>query len=456
VRIENPDWDRLFPWLEQALGGRITASRRQHRHSGGRAAWFVDLDVDGRPLRSYVRGTRDAAFEYTRVYSTEREARLVAELHRAGHPVPAVLAFCPDPPAIAMEFVEGDDNFNEIADPAQREALARHFMELLARVHALGAGRFEAIGFERPVAPQDFALADLRVWESTYERAVREPVPLLTFACDWLRRNAPRDAAETVLVQGDTGPGNFIYSGSQVRAVTDWELAHLGDPMEDLALIRSRDLYYRFGDLRERFELYAKLSGRALDRARVRYYTVKAMAIVPLSLAPVMDHLDPRTEHAEWIAQYVFYLRTTAEALAESMGIGLEPYEPPLAPPTRFSHLHEILLENLRGEQLPAQRDPFLNARLELALRLALHLRHAERLGPAFASAELDDLGELLGRRPASPLEGRRALDRGVREWGARREEALVRYFHRHALREEALMRGALGLAEGRSLSPIG
>jgi aminoglycoside phosphotransferase (APT) family kinase protein len=454
--VSHPDWDRLFPWLERALGGRITASRRQHRHSGGRPAWFVDLDVNGRSLRSYVRGTRDAAFEYTRIYSTEREARLVAELHRAGHPVPAVLAFCPDPPAIAMEFVEGDDNFNEIADPAQRDALARHFMELLARLHALGPGRFEAVGFERPATPRDYALADLRVWESTYQRAVREPVPLLTFACDWLRRNAPREPAELVLVQGDTGPGNFIYSGPRVQAVTDWELAHLGDPMEDLALIRSRDLYYRFGDLRERFELYAKLSGRALDLARVRYYTVKAMAIVPLSLAPVMENLDPRTEHAEWIAQYVFYLRTTAEALAESLGIALEAYEPPSAPATRFSHLHEILLENLRGEQLPAQRDPFLNARLELAIRLAQHLRHAERLGPAFAAAELDDLGELLGRRPASPAEGQRALDRGVREWGSRREAELVRYFHRHALREEALMRGALGLAEGRSLSPIG
>jgi aminoglycoside phosphotransferase (APT) family kinase protein len=453
--MQNPDWDRLFPWLENALGGRIVASRRQHRHSGGRPAWFIDVEANGRKFRSYVRGTRDAAFEYTRIYSTEREARLVAELHRAGHPVPAVLAFCPDPPAIAMEFVAGDDNFNEIVDPAQREALARHFMELLARAHSLAPERFEAIGFARPRAPADFALADLEIWESTYRRAVREPVPLLSFACDWLRRNAPRAAADCVLVQGDTGPGNFIYSGSRVAAVTDWEMAHLGDPMEDLALIRSRDLYYRFGDLRQRFALYADFSGRSLDLARVRYYTAKAMAIVPLSLAPVMENLDPRTEHAEWIAQYVFYLRTTAEALAEAMGVALEPYEPPAAPPARFSHLHEILLENLRREQLPAQQDGYLHARLELAIRLAEHLRRAERFGPAYAAAELDDLGALLGRRPGDVGEGQRALERGVREWGARREADLVRYFHRHAVREEALMRGALGLAEGRSLSPI-
>jgi aminoglycoside phosphotransferase (APT) family kinase protein len=452
----NPDWNELFPRLETLLGGRIVAARRQHRHSGGRPAWFIDVDVNGRSLKSYVRGTRDAAFEYTKVYSTAREARLVAELQRAGHPVPAVLAFCPDPPAIAMEFVEGEDNFNEIRDPARRDALARHFMELLASVHRIPPGRFEAIGLARPRTPEEFALADLEVWESSYRRSLREPVPLLTFACDWLRRNAPREAAEVVLVQGDTGPGNFIYRGSRVAAVTDWELAHLGDPMEDLALIRSRDLYYRFGDLRERFALYSRLSGRPLDLARIRYYTAKAMAIVPLSLAPVMENLDARTEHAEWIAQYVFYLRTTTEALAEAMGIRLEPYAPPDAPPTRFSRRHDVLLENLREEQLPAQKDGFLAARLELAIRLAEHLRRAERFGPAYAEAELDDLGALLGRRPASVAEGQRALERGVREWGARREEELVRYFHRHALREESLMRGALGLAEGRRLSPIG
>src|SRR5262245_60037062 len=357
--LQNPDWSALFPWLERELGGRIRSARRQHRHAGGRPAWFVDLDVGGRELRTYVRGTRDAAFAYTRIYSTEREARLVAALHRAGHPVPAVLAFCPDPPAIAMQFVEGEDDFNRISDPARRDALASHFMELLARAHGLGAEPFEAIGFARPRTPEAFALDDLRVWESSCARAVREPVPLLTFACDWLRRNAPGRAPDTVLVQGDTGPGNFIYAGSRVQAITDWELAHLGDPMEDLALIRSRDLYYRFGDLRERFRLYAELSGRSLDLARVRYYTVKAMTIVPLSLAPVMENLDPRTEHAEWIAQYVFYLRTTAEALAEALGLALEPYAPPDAVPTRFSRLHEILLENLRDEQLPALPDAF-------------------------------------------------------------------------------------------------
>ncbi len=451
----NPDWERVFPWIESHLGGRVVGRRRQGRESGGRPAWFVDVEVDGRVVPTYVRGTRDSAFEYTRIYSTEREARVVAALHEAGHPVPAVLGFCPDPPAILMEFVEGRDDFHQIRDAAQRESLVRHFMEILVRQHSLDTARFTAVGLEPPGSPEAFALDDLAVWERAYQRATREPVPLITFTCDWLRRHAPTRMSEVVLVQGDTGPGNFIFEGPRVRAITDWEMAHLGDPMEDLALLRSRDMYYPVGDMPACLELYSKLSGRPLDLAAVRYYTVKAMIIVPLSLAPVMENLDARTEHAEWIAQYVYYERTTAEALAESMGISLEPLEIPEPEPGPRAPLYEILLENLRDEQLPAIEDGYRAFRMQMTLRLAQHLRNADRLGPALDAQELDDLGRLLGRRPATLREGYRALDGLVRKEGQQREEELVRFFHRHALRAQALMRGAMGMAEHSVLQPV-
>jgi hypothetical protein len=224
--------------------------------------------------------------------------------------------------------------------------------------------------------------------------------------------------------------------------------------MEDLALLRSRDMYYPIGDMGACFRLYSELSGRPLDLAAVRYYTVKAMIIVPLSLAPVMEKLDPRTEHAEWIAQYVYYERTTAEALAESLGIALEPYAAPDPEPGPRAPLFESW-ENLRDEQLPAIEDAYRAFRMQMTLRLAQHLRNADRLGPALDAQERDDLGQLLGRRPASLREGRRALDRLVREQGPRREEELVRFFHRHALRSQALMQGAMGMAEHARLQPL-
>jgi hypothetical protein len=55
-------WEKIFPWIESQLGGRIIRRERQGRESGGRFAWFVDLDVDGQEVKTYVRGTRDDSF----------------------------------------------------------------------------------------------------------------------------------------------------------------------------------------------------------------------------------------------------------------------------------------------------------------------------------------------------------------------------------------------------------
>jgi len=448
-------WEVIFPWMEERLGGRIVSRRRQGRESGGRFAWFVDLDVDGRRLPTYVRGTRDESFSYTRVYSTRREAKILEVLHREGIRVPEVLAFHEDPQAAVLGHVEGRDDFNNVKDPAERESILESFLELLAQLHAVDAKKFEAIGLRIPATPEELALHDLDVWQSTYEAAVREPLPLLTFACQWLRRNVPRKVVRPVLCQGDTGPGNLLFANGRVTALVDFELAHLADPMTDLACVRSRDLYTPLGRFPERLQRYAELSGREIDFETLLYYSVKTQALVPLSLAPVMENLHASIEHAEWIAQHVFYLRTTAEVLAEAIGLELAPVDLPEGASTRFSAYYDMLLENLEQEQAPAIADPFLSNRMWFTSRLARHLRTAERKGAAFEAQELDDMGELLGRRPKTASEGHRAVDAYVRGAGPERDAALVQYFYRHARREEALMEGALGMCEGANLSPL-
>src|SRR3546814_12125836 len=64
--------------------------------------------------------------------------------------------------------------------------------------------------------------------------------PLVSRALEWLRANVPADDGPVVLVQGDTGPGNFLSEEGKVTGVIDWELAHLGDPMEDIAGLSGR------------------------------------------------------------------------------------------------------------------------------------------------------------------------------------------------------------------------
>ena len=147
-----------------------------------------------------------------------------------------------------------------------------------------------------------------------------------------------------------------------------------------------------------------------------------------MALAPVMENLHAGTEHAEWIAQHVFYLRTTAQALAEATGVGSKsPNSEPR--PTRFSHYYDMLIENLEEEQAPAIEDPFLKNRMWFASRLARHLRHGDQLGLAFEAQELDDMGALLGKRPADVKAGHRAVHQLVLDSGPERDEEFVGTF---------------------------
>jgi len=448
-------WEPLFPWIESQLGGRIVRRDRQGRESGGRYAWYVDVEVGGEVRKTYVRGTRDDSFSYVDVYSTRREAEILRVLHAEGVPVPEVLAFHEDPQAAVLAHVDGEDNFNLCTDPAERDSVMEHFLEILAQLHAVDVSLFEKAGVLIPKTPEEIALNDLDVWQSTYEKGVREPLPILTFACQWLRRNVPRKNVDPVLCQGDTGPGNLLFEDGRVTALVDFELAHVSDPMTDIACVRSRDLYTPVDRFAERVQRYGELSGREIDFEALTFYNVKTQALVPMALAPVMEKLHAGTEHAEWIAQHVFYLRTTAQSLAEATGLALEEPELPAPRPTRFSHYYDMLIENLEEEQSPSITDPFLKNRMWFASRLARHLRHGDRLGVAFDEQELDDMAELLGKRPSDVTEGHRAMHQLVLDSGPDRDEAFIRYFYRHARREEMLMEGALGMCEGAQLSPL-
>jgi hypothetical protein len=77
------------------------------------------------------------------------------------------------------------------------------------------------------------------------------------------------------------------------------------------------------------------------------------------------------------------------------------------------------------------------------------------QIGREIAELELDDMRELLGRRPVDVRAGQRAINELVLAAGADMDATLTRYFYRHALREQALMRGGLGRAEQARTTPI-
>ncbi len=77
------------------------------------------------------------------------------------------------------------------------------------------------------------AIRQVEAWERNRQRWALKPYPMLTWALRWLRRNLPI-APCVSLVHGDYRLGNFLEQDGRITAILDWELAHLGDPHEDL------------------------------------------------------------------------------------------------------------------------------------------------------------------------------------------------------------------------------
>ncbi len=190
--------------------------------------------------------------------------------------VPTVLGVHPEHQAMLTELVQGDAWFSRITDPDEAVRTAQHFIEQLAALHRLDARALELPHFPEPTTIPDMVTWELDEWERVIDRRGGEPEPLLAFALDWLRRNIPDVDGPVVLVQGDTGPGNFIYGGGRVLAVVDWELAHLGDPMDDIAWLTLRCTQTPLPALPARLREYEALVGWDVDDARVRYYQVLA------------------------------------------------------------------------------------------------------------------------------------------------------------------------------------
>jgi aminoglycoside phosphotransferase (APT) family kinase protein len=118
-----------------------------------------------------------------------------------------------------------------------RSRLARDCADALSRIHAVP---YEGV----PDLPRLGAADQLALLENLH-RSVGHPVPTFELGFRWLRARLPPDPSPLSLVHGDFRLGNLLVDERGLVAVLDWELAHLGDPMEDIGWLRTRA--WRFG-----------------------------------------------------------------------------------------------------------------------------------------------------------------------------------------------------------------
>lgn len=264
--------DRLAPRLSPTATEAVNARRL----SGGASleTWAFDLD-DGTPL--ILRRRPDGAAMRETALSLASEAALIRAAEQAGAPTPRVVRVCAPSDGLGEAYVmrrlEGETLGRRIvrdeAFAGVRPGLARRCGEVLARIHAVPTAGLP-----------DLATSDARSELARYEEIYHQlgaRRPILEAAFRWLESIAPPPPERPVLVHGDFRNGNLmIHPTGGLVGVLDWELAHLGDPAEDLGWICVNS--WRFGEWRKPvggFGDYADLlagHGGEISLDRVRFW----------------------------------------------------------------------------------------------------------------------------------------------------------------------------------------
>ena len=455
--------DDVISWIEEVAGQPVTGA---NRIPGGatREGWFIDVAGPGGGTRAlFLRYSPVPMPDRCAFHRLETEAAVMKALGGTGVAVPTILGVHPSREAVLSERVPGNTWFYRIKDPDEQVRVAQDFMRNLATVHRLDPRELgiEALG---PVkSAREHALERIEGIRRRGTSPRGEMDPVLRLSADWLERNVPEYDGPVVLVQGDTGPGNFLYENGRVTAVLDWELSHWGDPMDDIAWVSLRTVQDTFTHLPDRLAEYAALSGHEIDERRVWYYRLFAEStMVTLYPNEGPDSRRPGEEDDDNVARDIgngiiyrqLHRRLWLEALGAVMGLELEP--PTTPEPTELSewhHLYATTLGSLRTI-VPRIEDPLAAQWTKGVARVVKYLQDLDASGRDFAELEREEIGALLGRRPGRLDDARAELAAAVRA-GKVTDEDYVRYLWHKVLRDDHLMRHASGALHERTWPPL-
>ena len=215
-----------------------------------------------------------------RAAGLEAEAVLMQQACEAGIPSPRVRYVLRGEDSLGsgfiMDRVEGETIPRKILRDAEfanaRNMLASQLGTVIAGIHALEKSRLPKLRLMTVAGELDDLAAEYKSFDW--------PRPVFDLALRWLHDNAPASSDAVTLVHGDFRHGNLIIGPEGIRAVLDWELAHFGDPMEDLGWICVNS--WRFGEIdkpvgglgsrEDLFAAYEAEAGRAVDVPRVMFW----------------------------------------------------------------------------------------------------------------------------------------------------------------------------------------
>lgn len=280
----------FLPALEHALAHALPGYEHVlhiARLSGGASqeTWAIDVAASGQSLPLILRrspGGGARATDSASAVPLETEAVVIETCREAGGAAPRVrYVLKPEDKAgrgYVMDRLPGETIARKIlrdaAFDAVRPKLARQCGEALARIHKVDTAGLMAV---LPVVDGPTQLRRYRDIYDDYDY----PHPVFELAFKWLE---PRlaGAGRQTLVHGDFRHGNLLISPNRLEAVLDWELTHIGDPLEDIGWICTNSWRFGaadkvvggFGDLEDLIAGYEAAGGGKIDVEKVRSWIV--------------------------------------------------------------------------------------------------------------------------------------------------------------------------------------
>jgi aminoglycoside phosphotransferase (APT) family kinase protein len=265
--------------LESATGWRDVSVERLVRVSGGasRDTWSFDAALPS-GVRHPLVLQRSRSLVVQAWIDTATEARLMKAARAAGVPVPDLITWSADPKPLGLPFliaerVEGETIPQRILR-SERYAAARN---RLARQYGAALGQIQRIPLDAVTGLEE---QDPLAHYASLLGRIDEPHPALELGLRWLAANRP-PAGERVVNHGDFRNGNGIVDEGGLRAIIDWELAHVGDPMEDLGWFCIRAWRFGaplpvagFGTYEQIIAGYESVTERTVDRDVLRWWQV--------------------------------------------------------------------------------------------------------------------------------------------------------------------------------------
>jgi aminoglycoside phosphotransferase (APT) family kinase protein len=180
-------------------------------------------------------------------------------------------------PLFVRELVEGSTLLQGLADDTKeaaerRRRIALEHAEKLAALHRIDWKAYDFGSFmDVPASAEEAPRMELMHWWHVWDEVRTAPFPVVTEVLHWFEENLPKRAAHVSLCKGQNGIGEEIWRDDKIVAFSDWELANIGDPCQDLALSQGM---LKLWDRDKIIAHYERAAGFRLPQENIAFYLV--------------------------------------------------------------------------------------------------------------------------------------------------------------------------------------